>query len=188
MEITEGKIKGTYVIDLKPHGDHRGFFMRTYDQQIFTNFGIDRPWVQENHSLSEHANVVRGLHFQLPPFAETKMVRCIQGRVLDVFVDIRKGSPTYGQWDAVEISALNKRMVYIPKGFAHGFATLEAGSEVVYKVDNYYSPENERGLLWNDPALAIKWPVEKPILSDKDQKNLSLAEFTEEYGGIDLTD
>ncbi|MBW1728784.1 MAG: dTDP-4-dehydrorhamnose 3,5-epimerase, partial [Deltaproteobacteria bacterium] len=148
MEIRERKIKGVYEIILQPYLDERGFFMRTYDINVFRKAGLHRDWMQENHSRSEQKGIIRGLHFQLPPYSETKLVRCIHGAVFDAFVDLRKGSDTFGKWDAIELSAENKKMIYIPRGLAHGFCTLTDISEVVYKVDNFYSPENERGLLW----------------------------------------
>ncbi len=184
MNIKERKLKGVFEISLKPLADNRGFFMRTFDDKIFKEAGLERNWVQENHSRSEEKGIIRGLHFQLPPFTETKMVRCINGAVLDVFVDLRKDSPTFGHWDSIELTAENKKMIFIPRGFAHGFCTLTDISEVVYKVDNYYSPENERGLLWNDKSVGINWPTNKPILSDKDQKNMTFEEFIKEYAGI----
>lgn len=184
MEIIPGKLKGTFGINLSPITDGRGFFMRTYDLNAFNEAGLNKVWVQENHSLSTQSGVVRGLHFQLPPFAETKLVRCISGKVLDVFVDLRKGSPTFGKWDSIELSAENKKMIFIPRGFAHGFCTLTENSEVLYKVDNYYSKEQERGLIWNDTEIGIDWPEENPILSEKDKGNMKLIEFVEKYGSI----
>ncbi len=184
MIIKERKLKGVFEISLKPHQDSRGFFMRTFDESIFKEKGIERHWVQENHSRSEEKGIIRGLHFQLPPFTETKMVRCINGAILDVFVDLRKDSETFGQWDSIELSADNKKMIFIPRGFAHGFCTLTEESEVVYKVDNYYSFENERGLLWNDKIVGIDWPTDNPILSAKDEKNMTFVEFIEQYKHI----
>ena len=131
MEIIERKIKGVYEIQLKPIGDNRGFFMRTFDINEFNKYGLNKVWVQENHSRSTQKGIIRGLHFQLPPFSETKLVRCINGAVLDVFVDLRKNSPTFGQWDSIELSAENKKMIFIPRGFAHGFCTLTEESEVL---------------------------------------------------------
>lgn len=186
MEICERKIKGVFEINLKPFIDYRGFFMRTYDEQIFTSTGLSRPWLQENHSRSEKGGIIRGLHFQLPPFTETKLVRCIVGAVLDVFVDLRAGSPNFGQWDSIELSAENKKMIFIPRGFAHGFCTLSAESEVVYKVDNVYSKEHERGLIWNDPHIGIDWPLNDPILSEKDRRNMKLVEFVKQHKAIKL--
>lgn len=184
MQITEKNIKGVYEIRLNPIGDKRGFFMRTFDINEFNEYGLNKIWIQENHSRSTQQGIIRGLHFQLPPFAETKLVRCINGAVLDVFVDLRKDSETFGKWDSIELSAENKKMIFIPRGFAHGFCTLTEESEVTYKVDNYYSKEHERGLIWNDPDIGINWPVENPVLSEKDQKNMKLADFEEAYDAI----
>lgn len=186
MEINERRLKGVYEITLNPIGDDRGFFMRTFDVNLFKEAGLDRQWVQENHSRNEKAGVVRGMHFQLPPYTETKMLRCIRGAVLDVFVDIREGSPTFGQWDAIELTEDNKKMIYIPRGFAHGYCTLKDDSEVVYKVDNFYSPDNEAGLLWNDSELGIEWPVKGGVLSEKDKNNMSLKTFVERYGSLNV--
>lgn len=186
MEIQNRKLEGVYEIKLKPIGDNRGFFMRAFDINIFNQRGLNKVWVQENHSRSALKGIVRGLHFQLPPFTETKLVRCINGAILDVFVDLRKNSPTFGQWDSIELSAENKKMVFIPRGFAHGFCTLTEESEVLYKVDNYYSKENERGLIWNDPNIGIDWPTKDPVLSEKDKENMTLKEFVEEYSGLEV--
>lgn len=184
MEIKERKLKGSFEITLKPHFDERGFFMRSFDDTIFKDRGIERKWVQENHSRSEAKGIIRGLHFQLPPFSETKMVRCIKGAVLDVFVDLREGSETFGKWDSIELSEENKKIIYIPRGFAHGFCTLTAISEVIYKVDNYYSKESECGLLWNDLNLDINWPVSVPILSEKDRNNMTFEQFINKFKEI----
>ena len=186
MQITERKLKGTFEIKLKPINDPRGFFMRTYDNNFFKEFGLDKKWVQENHSRSEQKGIIRGLHFQLPPYSETKVARCIKGAILDVFVDLRKNSSTFGKWDSIELTEENKKMIYIPKGFAHGFCTLTEISEVVYKVDNFYNKKSEVGLLWNDQNLEIKWPFENPILSEKDKLNLTLEEFIIKYQWVDV--
>ena len=177
MEIKAKTIDGVYEIYLSPHYDERGFFMRTFDVNLFKEAGININWVQENHSRSEKKGIIRGLHCQKPPFSETKLVRCIQGAILDVFVDLRKDSETFGQWDAVELSAENKKMILIPKGLAHGFCTLSNISEVLYKVDAVYSKKHEFGILWNDKDLCINWPIAEPILSDKDKNNLTLKEY-----------
>ena len=184
MEFIARRLKGVFEIELKPRIDERGFFMRTFDFEVFKKSGLHFDWVQENHSRSEQKGIIRGLHFQLPPYSETKLVRCILGSILDVFVDIRKGSPTFGQWDFIELSAENKKQILIPRGFAHGFLTLTDISEVVYKVDNYYSKEFERGLLWNDYMIGISWPIDNPVLSIKDSKNLSFGSFIKEYNSI----
>jgi dTDP-4-dehydrorhamnose 3,5-epimerase len=185
LEIKERGIKGVFEITLSPHKDSRGFFMRTYDIQLFKELGIDREWVQENHSRSEEKGIIRGLHFQLHPFSETKLVRCITGAVLDVYVDLRKDSRTFGQWGSIELSCDNKKMIMIPRGFAHGFCTLTETSEVLYKVDNFYSKKHECGIIWNDPQLNIRWPVRNPILSDKDKMNYTFSSFVEKYNYID---
>ena len=187
MKIIERKLKGVFEIILEPHLDDRGFFMRTYDQKIFNKAGIHRDWVQENHSRSLKKGIIRGLHFQFPPFAEAKLVRCVKGAVFDVFVDLREGSPTLGKWDSIELSEENKKMILVPKGFAHGYCTLTDESDVLYKVDEFYHPESEGGILWDDPDLNIKWPVSKPVLSEKDKKNMTLSEFKDKFGGIEIS-
>jgi len=171
---------------LQPHGDERGFFMRTADLGIFKQHGLDRDWVQENHARSLQKGIVRGLHFQFPPHAETKLVRCVRGAVLDVFVDLRKGSSTFGMWDSIELSEDNNKMICIPRGFAHGYCTLSEKSDVLYKVDNCYAPEAEGGILWNDGDLKIDWPANEPVLSPKDRNNMTLAHFIETYGALEI--
>ncbi|HPR73716.1 MAG TPA: dTDP-4-dehydrorhamnose 3,5-epimerase [Bacteroidales bacterium] len=179
MEYREFEIKGLFEITLKPYVDERGFFMRIYDNDEFMKHKLHREWVQENHSRSERRGIIRGLHFQAEPFAETKLIRCIRGEIFDVAVDLRKGSETFGKWQGIILSEENRKMFFIPRGFAHGFCTLSDISEVVYKVDNFYSPEHERGLLWNDRDISINWPLKNPILSAKDQNNLTLKRLFE---------
>jgi dTDP-4-dehydrorhamnose 3,5-epimerase len=186
MNIKPYHLSGVYEISLIPHVDHRGHFMRTFDGEIFTNFGLNRNWVQENHSLSIKKGTIRGLHFQLPPFSETKLVRVIKGAILDVFVDIRKESPTFGKWASIELTEDNFKMIFIPRGFAHGFCTLTDHCEVIYKVDNFYSPEQEAGILWNDDFLKIDWPTPNPIISQKDGKLPSFEEFIKNNKGINV--
>ena len=151
-------------------GDARGFFSETYNAARFEAAGIPASFVQDNHSYSEKAGTVRGLHFQAPPFAQAKLVRVLRGAILDVAVDVRRSSPTYGKWVKAELSAQNGAQLYVPQGFLHGFATLEAGTEIAYKVDNYYSKEADGAVLWNDPDLAIDWGLSgnQASLSDKD--------------------
>jgi dTDP-4-dehydrorhamnose 3,5-epimerase len=159
------------LIHIKPtqHGDHRGFFAETYSRRKYSELGIDVEFVQDNHSLSREVGTLRGLHFQAPPHAQAKLVRCGRGAIFDVAVDIRRGSPTYGQWKGYELTAENGNQLYVPVGFAHGFVTLEPDSEIVYKCSDYYAPETEGAVLWNDPDIGIDWPTEaEPILSDKD--------------------
>ena len=156
---------------IKPerHGDHRGFFAETYSRCKYSELGIDIEFVQDNHSLSKEVGTLRGLHFQAPPHAQGKLVRCARGAIFDVAVDIRRGSPTYGQWKGYELTAENGDQLYIPVGFAHGFVTLGPDSEIVYKCSDYYAPETEGAILWNDPDIGINWPTKAdPILSDKD--------------------
>jgi dTDP-4-dehydrorhamnose 3,5-epimerase len=186
MNFSKGNLEGTYIIELKPIVDSRGFFMRAYDKEFFAKYNLDREWVQENHSRSEQKGTIRGLHFQIPPFSETKLIRCIKGAVLDVFVDLRLNSKTFGQWDSVELSETNKKYAYIPRGFAHGFCTLTEVSEVLYKVDNIYKPENEVGIIWNDKDINVNWNIDNPILSEKDKKNLTLKEFISKFKGIEI--
>ncbi|MDI6890018.1 MAG: dTDP-4-dehydrorhamnose 3,5-epimerase [Thermodesulfovibrionales bacterium] len=150
--------------------DVRGFFMEIYKYSDFARAGIKEYFLQDNYSKSAK-NVLRGLHYQKDPGAQGKLVRCIKGRIFDVAVDIRKGSPTYGHWVGVEMSGDNNLMLYIPSAFAHGFVVLSDFAEVMYKCTEEYFPEDERGVIWNDPDIGINWPVEKPILSEKDSKH-----------------
>ena len=151
------------------HGDSRGFFAETYSRQKYLELGIDVECVQDNHSLSKEIGTLRGLHFQAPPHAQAKLVRCGRGAVFDVALDIRLGSPTYGKWAGYKLSAENGYQLYVPVGFAHGFVTLEENSEIVYKCSDYYAPETEGSVLWNDSDIGIDWPCfSDPILSEKD--------------------
>ncbi|SHE14259.1 dTDP-4-dehydrorhamnose 3,5-epimerase [Chlamydia abortus] len=169
MNITPLKLEGAFIIEPQVHRDSRGFFMESYNERKLRELGIQHNFVQDNHSLSVDPGVIRGLHYQLNPKAQTKLVRVTAGAVYDVVVDIRRGSPTFGQWIGVILSAHNHRQLLVPKGFAHGFCTLVPNTEVQYKVDEYYSPECDRGILWNDPELGIDWPVTNPVLSEKDK-------------------
>lgn len=186
MDIIKKKIEGVFEIQLEPHEDERGFFMRIYDDEIFKKHGIHRNWVQENHSLSVDKGIIRGMHFQFPPHSETKLVRVLTGEIYDVFIDLRKGSPTFGQWDSIILSADNKKMIYIPRGFAHGFCTLSKDCEVVYKVDNYYTPSSEGTIRWDDSSLEIDWPITNPILSEKDSKSKDFKDFCKTDGGLNI--
>lgn len=185
MKITETKLNGVFVLEPIVYQDHRGFFMESYNKQKFHDQGLDLDFVQDNHSLSVQAGTLRGLHYQLHPKAQSKLVRVISGAILDVVVDIRINSPTFGEWIAVELSDTNKKQLLVPKGFAHGFCTLVPNTQVFYKVDEYYSPEHDRGILWNDPSIGIAWPTSNPILSDKDKHHTLLkdAEINFEYQG-----
>jgi dTDP-4-dehydrorhamnose 3,5-epimerase len=159
------------VILVKPKvfQDERGFFMETYKMPDFVAFGIKENFVQDNHSCSTRG-VLRGLHYQNPPFAQGKLIRVVRGEIFDVAVDIRKGSPTYGKWVSAILSEENKNMIYIPEGFAHGFCVLSEVAEVIYKATNVYSAQFEAGIIWSDEELNIRWPIEKPFLSEKDTR------------------
>ncbi|WP_373233124.1 dTDP-4-dehydrorhamnose 3,5-epimerase [Cohnella sp.] len=185
MKVIETKLAGVKLIDPSVFGDHRGFFMESYSSKKFAENGIGCEFVQDNHSLSVEAGVLRGLHYQLNPKAQSKLVRVTVGAIYDVVVDIRKGSPTFGQWEGFILSSANKRQLFVPQGFAHGFCTLVPHTEVLYKVDEFYSLENDRGIAWNDPALGIDWPVLQPVLSDKDSQHplIADAELNFEYEG-----
>lgn len=171
MKVIHLKLDGASIIEPVVHGDNRGFFMESYNEQVFKQNGIHHNFIQDNHSLSAETGVLRGLHYQLNPKAQTKLVRVLSGAIYDVIVDIRKNSSTFGQWVGVILSEDNKRQLLVPNGFAHGFCTLVPNTQVLYKVDEYYSPENDRGILWSDPSLGIDWPTTNPILSDKDKRH-----------------
>ena len=173
------EIPEVLIVEPKLFGDHRGFFSETYSRDGFRAAGIGMEFVQDNHSLSQQAGTLRGLHFQSPPFAQDKLVRCVRGSILDVAVDIRKGSPTFGRHVAVELSQANWRQLLVPKGFAHGFLTLEPASEVVYKVSAPYSAAHDLGVAFDDPSIGIAWPTpaDQLILSDKDRRQPLLADL-----------
>lgn len=177
MEIKPLRLVGTYEITLTPNVDNRGYFVRLYDERAFAEHGLQTRWVQDNQSRSARIHTMRGMHFQRPPHAETKLVRVVAGSIVDAFVDLRKDSETYGQWDSIQLSADNFKMLYIPAGFAHGFCTLEPETIVGYKVDNHYAPAFESGLRWNDPALNIPWPTADPAISPRDRDH----EFFENF-------
>lgn len=165
-----------FLIEPDVFEDARGFFTESYNREKFASLGVDVEFVQDNHSYSAAAGTVRGLHYQLEPAAQTKLVRVVQGAIYDVVVDIRRQSPTFGRWVGVILSADNHRQLYVPKGFAHGFCTLVPHTHVMYKVDSYYSPEHDRGIRWDDPELGIPWPTTKAVLSEKDAKHPSFRE------------
>ena len=179
MDVVSLDIPDVKIIRPKKFGDHRGFFSETYSKKTFEAAGLQYDFVQDNHSLSAEVGTVRGLHFQLPPFAQDKLVRVVRGAILDVAVDIRKNSPTFGRHVSAVISAADWNQILVPIGFAHGFCTLEPDTEVIYKVTNQYSAEHDRGLLWNDPELGIDWPVaaDKARLSDKDHTHPTFAQL-----------
>lgn len=179
MYISELPLAEIKVLCPRKHGDSRGLFSEVYNKRTFAESGVEIDFVQDNHSFSVERGTVRGLHFQPPPVAQYKLVRVVRGSVFDVAVDLRRCSATYGRHVSVVLSAEAWNQVLIPIGFAHGFMTLEPNTEVVYKVSNYYSPDHDMGLLWNDPALGIQWPLpaEEAVLSDKDRGHPRLAEL-----------
>lgn len=168
MIFRETRLPGNYLIDLELREDERGFFARYFCEQEFSNADLNKRWVQINNSMSCDIGTLRGLHFQRPPHAEVKLVRCLRGSIWDVVVDLRKGSDTYGKWFGATLSDKNRTMMYVPKGFAHGFVSLESDSEILYLVSDFYAPEAEGTLIWNDPDVGIQWPMQPQVLSDKD--------------------
>ena len=173
MRFIETILKGAYIIELDPVEDERGFFARSYCRDEFRKNGIEMDIVQCNVSHNRKKGTLRGMHYQEAPYEEAKLISCIKGSMYDVIVDIRKGSPTFGKWTAVELTAGNGRTLYVPKGFAHGFQTLADDTVVYYHISEAYYPESSRGIRWDDPALGITWPAPNPIISVKD-RNFSL--------------
>ena len=177
MKKTETGLPGVYIIEPDVHGDARGYFMEVWSTRNFEELGLHYHFVQDNQSFSAQKGILRGLHFQNMPMAQAKLVRVNRGAVMDVAVDLRKGSPTYKQWIAVELSAENRRMLMVPRGFGHGFKTLTDDVEFCYKVDNPYSPELDRGIRFDDPAIGVEWgEVREDLLSQKDQNAPLLAD------------
>jgi len=169
MIFTPTPLAGAYIIDLQKKGDERGFFARLFCENEFTQHGLVCRIRQINNSLSSQKGTLRGMHYQLPPSSETKVVRCVRGAVYDLILDLRDGSPTFGQSFGTELSAENRRMLYVPKGFAHGFLTLVDDTETIYLVDEFYSPERERCIRYNDPKFALRWPAPPLVISEKDR-------------------
>lgn len=171
MDLLKTKLDGVYILIPRVFGDHRGFFMESWSRRTMEEAGIYYDFVQDNHSLSTVKGTLRGIHFQKGDKAQAKLVRCVRGAVLDVAVDLRHDSPTYKKWVGVELSEENKKQLLIPRGFGHGFVTLTDHVEFLYKADNYYAPEADGGIRWNDPDIGVEWGVEQPVLSEKDQHN-----------------
>jgi dTDP-4-dehydrorhamnose 3,5-epimerase len=180
MEFISTNIEGLIIIKPRVFNDERGYFYESYNKNIFKKNGLELDFIQDNQSLS-HSGVLRGLHFQAPPFQQGKLVRVIQGSVIDVAVDIRTNSPTYGQYHSIMLSGDNKTQFWIPPGFAHGFVTLEDNTIFSYKCTGPYSKESEGAILWNDPSLNIAWEIEKPLVSEKDQEAQLFEHFTSPY-------
>jgi dTDP-4-dehydrorhamnose 3,5-epimerase len=180
MKVSTTNINGLLVIQPKVFTDPRGYFYEPYNKKTFTEIGIPEEFVQDNQSFSQKG-VIRGLHFQNPPHAQAKLLRVLQGSIWDVAVDIRKASPTYGQHFAIELSAENKTIFYVPKGFAHGFLTLEDNTLLLYKCSDYYNKPSEESIIWNDPDIAIPWNINNPLLSEKDSNGKKLKEFQSQF-------
>lgn len=177
------ELSGLKLVTPKKFGDERGFFSETHNEKTWANAGLSFDFVQDNHSLSRDVGTVRGLHFQTAPFAQDKLVRVVNGRILDVAVDLRRSSPTFGRHVVVELSKENWRQLFIPIGFAHGFVTLEPDTEVIYKVTNFYSPQHDCGVAWDDPDIGVDWPIaaESAVLSEKDRKWPRLRDVAEVF-------
>lgn len=169
MKFIAAPLEGAFLIDIEKIGDERGFFARVFCAEEFAEHGLESSFIQINNSLSAKKGTLRGLHYQLAPMQETKIVRCVKGACYDLILDLRRESKTFGHSFGAILSAENRRMMYVPKGFAHGFLTLENDTELIYMVTQYYSPELERGVRWNDPAFAIQWPGEPTVLSERDR-------------------
>ena len=170
MLFIETKLKGAFVIELEKYSDDRGFFSRAWCQKEFKEQGINSQFVQANIGFSKNSGTIRGIHYQIAPFEEAKLVRCIRGAIFDVVLDLRPELPSFKQWFGVELSDENRKMLYVPEGCAHGYQTLVDNTEVFYQVSQVYSPESERGILWNDPEFDIEWPTDKDlVISEKDQ-------------------
>lgn len=179
MNVIKTELPGVVILEPQVFGDARGWFMESWSKKKMETIGISVDFVQDNHSFSAEKGTLRGLHYQLNPMAQAKMLRVSRGAIFDVAVDIRRGSPTYAKWVGVELSAENYRQLFIPRGFAHGFITLTDDVEVQYKADNFYSPDCDGNIRWNDPEIGVVWPISPRVLSDKDSSAPLLSERTE---------
>jgi len=177
MEFVKSKLEGAWLVRPRVFRDDRGFFLETFKAESFADHGISTSFVQDNHSRSLRRGVLRGMHFQRPPHTQAKLVRAARGAIYDVIVDLRRGSPTFGQWEGFTLDDTDLAMLYVPRGFAHGFCTLTDAADVVYKADDYYASDCEGGVLWSDPDMKIEWPITAPLLSDKDRELPRLAQF-----------
>ena len=177
MKIEKTDLEGVFVIEPDVFADSRGWFYESYSKQKLATLGLNINFVQDNHSYSAERFTLRGLHFQSQPKSQGKLIRCTRGRIFDVAVDIRKNSEKFGKWFGLELTSANKKQLFIPQGFAHGFLTLENDTEVMYKADEYYAPEYDRTIIWNDPDIGVSWETSSPILSDKDRKGKTLREI-----------
>jgi len=169
MKFEQTNLKGNFIINLEKKEDERGFFARYFCEKEFSEHGLNTKWVQINNSESKEMGTLRGLHYQRGPKAEVKLIRCLKGAIWDVVVDLRNKSATYGKWFGKKLSDKNRTMMYVPKGFAHGFISLESNTEILYLVSDFYAPELEGDLIWNDPNVSIDWPIQPSVISDKDK-------------------
>ena len=183
MNFIETKLKGSFTVELNPFQDSRGWFARTFCKEEFSTIGHSKEWLQLNHSFTTQKGTIRGLHYQLPPFSEIKLVRCIAGAVFDVIIDLRKDSPTFLEWFGVELSAQNRKMIYIPEGFAHGFQTLTDNCELIYHHSALYTPGVEAGIRFNDDQVIINWPI---AISDISERDLNHPFIEENFEGIKI--
>ena len=183
MIFSTTPLKGAYLIDLEKRGDHRGFFARFFCEKEFEKVNLEHRFVQINNSLTANKGTLRGMHYQLPPAAEVKVVRCIRGALYDVIVDLRPDSPTFKKWFGAELTAENRTMMYVPRGFAHGLVTLQDDTEALYLVSAFYSTKRERGLRFNDPAIGIQWPMK---ISETSEKDRSWPDLNSEFHGLEL--
>lgn len=181
MKVLKTNIEGLYIIEPKVFGDNRGWFMESWSQKKMEEAGLHYNFIQDNHSYSSVKGTLRGLHFQKGSHSQAKLVRCAKGAVLDIAVDLRKGSPTYKKWYSIELSAENKKQFLIPRGFAHGFLTLTDEVEFLYKADNYYNFESDRNIIWNDEEIGVEWGISNPILSEKDAKAPKLCDSDADF-------
>lgn len=181
MNVIKTNIEGLYIIEPKVFGDNRGWFMESWSQKKMEEAGLHYNFIQDNHSYSSVKGTLRGLHFQKGSHSQAKLVRCAKGAVLDIAVDLRKGSPTYKKWYSIELSAENKKQFLIPRGFAHGFLTLTDEVEFLYKADNYYNFESDRNIIWNDEEIGVEWGISNPILSEKDAKAPKLCDSDADF-------
>ncbi|MFA6709616.1 MAG: dTDP-4-dehydrorhamnose 3,5-epimerase [Fusobacterium sp.] len=181
MKVLKTNIEGLYIIEPKVFGDNRGWFMESWSQKKMEEAGLHYNFIQDNHSYSSVKGTLRGLHFQKGEHSQAKLVRCAKGAVLDIAVDLRKGSPTYKKWYSIELSAENKKQFLIPRGFAHGFLTLTDEVEFLYKADNYYNFESDRNIIWNDEEVGVEWGISNPILSEKDAKAPKLCDSDADF-------
>jgi dTDP-4-dehydrorhamnose 3,5-epimerase len=184
LKIIDKIFDNVLLIKLEPISDERGYFMRTFDADVFKSLGINENWVQENHTYNKLKGTIRGLHFLLPPYTDGKMVKCSKGSINDVILDLRKDSKYFGKWKRVVLNSNDFCWLYIPKGFAHGYCTLEDNTEIIYRHDSFYKKESDSGIRWNDKDINIEWNITNPIVSVKDNNLMTFKDFKDKVGGL----